>query len=45
MKLLLGEMADMITTGQRVVPRKAQELGYQFKYPVSQQAIRAIIGS
>ena len=45
MKLMLGEMADMITTGQRVIPQKAQELGYQFKYPTSQQAIRSIIGS
>ncbi|HEU5100560.1 MAG TPA: TIGR01777 family oxidoreductase [Roseiflexaceae bacterium] len=40
MKLLLGEMADMITTGQRVVPRKAEELGYRFKYPTSEQAIK-----
>jgi uncharacterized protein len=44
MKLLLGEMADMITTGQRVTPKKAQELGYQFKYPRSEQAIRQILG-
>jgi uncharacterized protein len=44
MKLLLGEMADMITTGQRVIPRKAKELGYQFKYPNAQHAIRAIVG-
>jgi NAD dependent epimerase/dehydratase family enzyme len=40
MKLLLGEMADMITTGQRVIPRKAEELGYSFKYPTSEQAIK-----
>jgi NAD dependent epimerase/dehydratase family enzyme len=43
LKLMLGEMADMITTGQRVIPKKAQELGYQFKYPTSDRAIRAII--
>ena len=43
MKLLLGEMADMITTGQRVIPKKAQDLGYQFKYPTSAQAIRQIL--
>ncbi len=43
MKALLGEMADMITTGQRVIPRKAQDLGYQFKYPTSEQAIRQIL--
>jgi uncharacterized protein len=43
MKLLLGEMADMITTGQRVIPKRAQDLGYQFKYPTSAQAIRQIL--
>jgi NAD dependent epimerase/dehydratase family enzyme len=45
MRLLLGEMADMITTGQRVVPKQALELGYQFKYPTSEQAIRQILRS
>jgi NAD dependent epimerase/dehydratase family enzyme len=43
MKLLLGEMADMITTGQRVAPKKAMDLGYQFKYWTSEQAIRRIL--
>jgi NAD dependent epimerase/dehydratase family enzyme len=43
LKLLLGEMADMITTGQRVVPQKAQELGYQFKYPTAEGAVRQIL--
>ncbi|HJZ46942.1 MAG TPA: TIGR01777 family oxidoreductase [Roseiflexaceae bacterium] len=45
MKLLLGEMADMITTGQRVIPKKAEELGYQFKFPTSEQAIWQILRS
>lgn len=31
--LLLGQVADVITTGQRVLPAKAQALGYQFKFP------------
>ncbi|HNP72096.1 MAG TPA: DUF1731 domain-containing protein [Kouleothrix sp.] len=43
MKLMLGEMADMITTGQRVLPKKAQGLGYQFRYATSEQAIRALL--
>jgi NAD dependent epimerase/dehydratase family enzyme len=45
MKLLLGEMADMITTGQRVIPKKAEELGYKFKFPTSEQAIKQILRS
>lgn len=43
LKLMLGEMADMITTGQRVIPKKALELGYRFKYPTSEQAIQQIV--
>ena len=44
MHILLGEMADMITTGQRVLPKKAQELGFTFAYPNSEQAIRQLLG-
>jgi NAD dependent epimerase/dehydratase family enzyme len=36
-------MADMITHGQRVIPARLQELGYRFKYPSSEQAIRQIL--
>jgi NAD dependent epimerase/dehydratase family enzyme len=42
LKAALGEMADMVTTGQRAIPKKAQELGYQFKYPTSDRALREI---
>ena len=45
LKLLLGEMADMITTGQRVIPKKAEDLGYTFKFPTSEQAIKQILRS
>ena len=31
--LLLGEMAEMLLTGQRAVPKAAQDLGYRFRYP------------
>jgi hypothetical protein len=41
---LLGEMADMITTGQRVLPTQAQALGYSFAFASSAQAIRALLG-
>jgi uncharacterized protein (TIGR01777 family) len=33
LKLALGEMADMITTGQRAVPHRALEGGYTYTYP------------
>jgi NAD dependent epimerase/dehydratase family enzyme len=43
LKLLLGEMADaLLLTGQRVLPRKAQALGFTFRYPRLEEALRAI---
>ena len=33
LKLLLGQVAEILTTGQRVIPAKALSLGYQFKFP------------
>ena len=33
LRLMLGEVADVITTGQRVLPKKALALGYQFRFP------------
>src|SRR5262249_23117412 len=32
-KLMLGEVAEVVTHGQRVLPRKAEKLGYAFKFP------------
>lgn len=33
MKTLLGEMADMILTGQAVLPEKLEQHGFQFRHP------------
>ena len=41
-KLVLGEMADAILTGQRVVPDKASARGFDFSYPSLEPALRAI---
>lgn len=32
LRLMLGEVANVVTSGQRVLPRKAQQLGYQFQF-------------
>ena len=40
----LGEMADMVLTGQRVLPRKAESLGFGFRFPLLEPALRAIYG-
>lgn len=44
LKLMLGDISDMLVKGQRVIPKKAQDLGYQFKYPRSEAALRDLIG-
>jgi uncharacterized protein len=44
LRLLLGEVGSMLTEGQHVVPAKAQELGYQFKYPTAEGALRQLVG-
>lgn len=45
LKLIVGEFGDTLTTGQRVIPKKAQELGYTFKYATSEAALREIFSS
>jgi uncharacterized protein (TIGR01777 family) len=40
LRAVLGEMADLILTGQRVVPARALELGFEFQYPVLDAALR-----
>jgi uncharacterized protein (TIGR01777 family) len=40
-KTLYGEMAWIVTTGQRAVPARLQELGYEFRKPDLEQALRA----
>jgi uncharacterized protein len=41
LRLLFGEMAQIITTGARAVPAKPLVLGYEFRYPRLEQALRA----
>ncbi len=40
-RLLLGEMADVVLTGQRVIPAKAREGGFEFRFPLIEDALRA----
>jgi uncharacterized protein len=44
LKLLLGEVADVVTNGQRVLPRKALALGYPFRYPTIDGALAELCG-
>ena len=44
LRLALGEFANYIVTGQRVVPAHAQKLAYHFRYPELDIAFRGIFG-
>jgi hypothetical protein len=39
-KLLYGEMAMVVTTGQRALPKRLRELGYEFRRPELEPALR-----
>lgn len=43
LRVALGEMAGMLLTGQRVIPRVAERLGYRFRYPDLAAALRASV--
>jgi uncharacterized protein (TIGR01777 family) len=43
LRLMMGEVASIITTGQKVLPLRAQALGYQFRFPDLTEALRDLI--
>ncbi|MDG3003011.1 TIGR01777 family oxidoreductase [Paludisphaera mucosa] len=44
LRLILGEVADAITRGQKVLPRKAMNLGYVFRHPDLAEALADVFG-
>lgn len=43
LKLTVGEMAKILLTGQRVIPKKLEESGFEFEYPELEQALTQIL--
>ncbi len=43
LRLALGEMAGAVLASQRVVPRKALELGYRFRFRAIDEALRDLL--
>lgn len=43
LRALMGEMADIVLNGQRVLPAVAERLGYQFRYPQLEGALKSIL--
>jgi uncharacterized protein (TIGR01777 family) len=45
LRLLYGGMAEMVTTGARVVPAKPLVLGYEFRHPALEPALRSALAA
>ena len=43
-RLLYGDMAEIVTKGQRVIPRRTLDLGYSFRHPDLDEALRGAVG-
>ncbi|HEV2813193.1 MAG TPA: TIGR01777 family oxidoreductase [Solirubrobacteraceae bacterium] len=43
LKLLYGEMSQIVLTGARMAPTRAQALGYAFRHPRVQEALEATV--
>ena len=43
LKLLFGEMSQIVTTGVNMVPRRAEELGYAFRHPEVAEALESAL--
>jgi NAD dependent epimerase/dehydratase family enzyme len=42
-RLAVGEMADVVLASQRVLPRKPLALGYRFRFPEVEGALRDLL--
>ena len=45
LRLLYGEMADVVVASQRVLPRAAEDAGFRFRYPELRIALEALLAS
>ena len=44
LRALYGEMGSIVTTGVRAVPARLDELGYEFRRPELEPALRDLLG-
>ncbi|PIV81552.1 TIGR01777 family protein [bacterium CG17_big_fil_post_rev_8_21_14_2_50_64_8] len=44
LRLVLGQMAEMVLNGQRVVPKALRSAGYRFRFPELEPALRDVLG-
>ena len=44
LKFLFGEMSHILLTGQRVIPKKISQAGFEFQYPSIDLALAQVCG-
>jgi len=44
LRLLLGEISITLLEGQKAIPRRLQELGFTFRFPETEAALRDLLG-
>jgi uncharacterized protein (TIGR01777 family) len=45
LRVALGEVADVLLTGQKVIPRRALEMRFRFEHPDIDSALRDLVGT
>jgi hypothetical protein len=45
LRMLYGEMAEIVTTGQRAIPARLRELGYEFRFAEIDPALADVLAS
>lgn len=43
LRLVLGELADALLTGQRAIPRRLEDLGFSFRFESAEAALRDLL--
>jgi uncharacterized protein (TIGR01777 family) len=44
MRLAFGDVADVVLKGQRVVPQRLLDLGFEFRFPTAEAALKDLLG-
>jgi hypothetical protein len=45
LRLILGEFADTLLTGQLVLPKRLVDAGFTFRFPTIEAALKDLLGA